>query len=77
MGLTRGTLVRHIKFGLCYIGGTLKERVSLHSLLTGKRVTQSAKVTDCRILTVIRQRGTLLSRLKSRVSATPAPRSFL
>lgn len=76
MGLTRGTLIRHIKFGLCYIGGTLKGRVSLHSLRTGKRVTQSAKVTDCRILTVIRQRGTLLSRLKSRVSATPAPRSF-
>jgi len=73
MGLSRGTLVKHIKFGLTYIGGTLKERVSLHSLRTGKRVTQGAKVEDCSILTVIRQRGTLLPRLKSGVSATPAP----
>jgi hypothetical protein len=77
MGLTRGTLVKHIKFGLCYVGGTLKGRVSLHSLKTGKRVTQNAKIDDSRILTVIRQRGTLLSGLKTRVSATPAPHGAL
>ena len=61
MGLTRGTLVKHINFGLTYIGGTSKERVSLHSLRTGKRVTQGAKIEDCSILTVIRQRSTLFS----------------
>jgi hypothetical protein len=77
MGLTRGTLIKHIKFGLCYIGGTLKERVSLHSIRTGKRVTQGAKVEDCHILTVIRQRGTLLSGVNTGVSATPAPREAL
>ena len=60
IGLTRGTLVKHIKYGLTYIGGTLRNRVSLHSLRTGKRVTQGAKIEDCSILTVIRQRGTLL-----------------
>jgi len=57
MGLSRGTLIKHIKFGLCYIGGTLKERVSLHSLRTGKRVTQGAKILDCRVLTRISWRG--------------------
>lgn len=57
MGLTRGTLVKHIKYGLTYIGGTLKGRVSLHSLRTGKRVTQGAKITDCRVLTRISWRG--------------------
>jgi len=57
MGLTRGTLVKHIKYGLTYIGGTLKNRVSLHNLKTGKRVTQGAKIQDCRILTRISWRG--------------------
>ena len=74
MGLTRGTLARHTKHGLAYIGGTLKGRVSLHSLRTGKRVTQGAKISDCRILTRISWRGTLLSGLKTGVSAAPAPR---
>lgn len=76
MGLSRGTLVKHIKYGLTYIGGTLKGRVSLHSLRTGKRVTQGAKIQDCRILTRISWRGTLLPRINSWVSATPAPRGF-
>ncbi len=66
MGLSRGTLVRHIKHGLAYIGGTAKGRISLHSLRTGKRVTQGAKIQDCRILTRLSWRGTLLS-------AAPAP----
>ena len=53
MGLTRGTLVHHIKYGLTYIGGTLKNRVSLHSYGTGKRVTQNARIEDCTIQTRI------------------------
>jgi hypothetical protein len=71
MGLSRGTLIKHAKFGLCYIGGTLKEKISLHSLRTGKRITQSAKILDCRILAVIRQRSTLFLRPKSRVFFIP------
>lgn len=77
MRLSRGTLVRHVKHGLTYIGGTAKERVSLHSLRSGKRVTQVAKISDCRILARISWRGTLLTGLKTRVSATPAPKVIL
>jgi len=58
LGLTRGTLVRHIKHGLTYIGGTLKGKVSLHSAVTGKRITKSAKPEDCTILTRIAWRST-------------------
>jgi len=68
LGITRGTLVRHIKYGLTYIGGTLKGRVSLHDI-TGKRLTQSAKVSDLKILTVVRYRTRLFPSLKTRVSA--------
>jgi hypothetical protein len=58
LGLTRGTLVRHVKYGLTYIGGTQKGRVSLHGAGTGKRVTKSAKPDECRILTRIAWRTT-------------------
>ncbi len=51
MGFKRGSWVNHIKYSLCYIGGTSKERISLHEMSTGKRLTQKAKVGDCRFLT--------------------------
>ena len=47
LGLKRGSLIIHTKYGLSYVGGSMKERVSLHCLETGKRLTQSAKVYDC------------------------------
>lgn len=51
LGLKRGSLVEHPKYGLAYIGGTLKGRVSLHKLETGERLTQSASPQDCRLRT--------------------------
>ncbi len=66
MGISRGTLVRHVKYGLTYIGGTLKGRVSLHCIQTGKRVTQGAKISDLEILTRLSWRGTLLPGLKAK-----------
>lgn len=50
-GFKRGSLVKHIKFGLTYVGGYFKDRISLHSVTDGKRLTQTAKVTDCQFLT--------------------------
>jgi hypothetical protein len=50
LGLSRGTLVRHAKHSLCYIGGTAKDRISVHDL-EGERLAQNVKVTDCKILT--------------------------
>ena len=46
LGLKRGSLVDHSEYGLCYIGGTLKGRLSLHSLVDGKRICQNAKLED-------------------------------
>jgi len=53
LGLKRGTLVRHTKHGLCYVGGNLNNRLSLHCIRTGTRLTQSGKKEDCHILTRI------------------------
>jgi hypothetical protein len=51
-GLKRGGIVKHPKYGKCYVGGEdiKKSRVSLHSLDTGKRLCQNAKPEDCRFL---------------------------
>jgi len=51
MGLERGTLVKHPKWGLTLIGGTSKGRLSLHNLSTNKRVCQNAKIEDLTVLT--------------------------
>lgn len=77
LNMVRGTLVNHFKHGLSYIGGSIKERLSLHHFRTGKRLTQKADPKDCTILTRIAWRTTyyvdnrqsaFLPRLKSRVS---------
>ena len=50
-GFKRGSLVRHTKWGLAYVGGFLKDRISLHHIESGKRLSRYAKVADCRFLT--------------------------
>lgn len=67
MGIPRGTLIRHPKFGLTHIGGTSKGRISLHCL-EGKRLTQSAKKEDIQILSINKWRTQSLPALKGRVS---------
>ena len=50
LGFKRGSLVKHLTKGICYVGGTSKGRISLHDLATGKRLTQRAKPEDCQFL---------------------------
>src|SRR3989304_1986484 len=47
----RGSLVKHAKLGLTYVGGFSGGKISLHSLKTGKRITQSAKPQEIKFLT--------------------------
>ena len=50
-GFKRGTLVIHPKFGKTYLGGhNGKGRVSLHDYVTGKRLTQLAKLGYCKVV---------------------------
>lgn len=53
LGLKRGTLVNHPKWGLCSVGGfdSKKGRISLNAYADNKRLTQGAKVQDCLTLT--------------------------
>ncbi len=50
LGFKRGSLVKHVKRGVCYVGGTAGTRLSLHDVSTGKRLGQSFKVEDCKFL---------------------------
>jgi len=67
LGLKKGTLVRHMKHGLCYVGGNLNGRFSLHSL-EGKRVTQNARRGEFKVLTRVAFRSQFLPALKNGVS---------
>ncbi len=61
--LKRGTGVRHTKYGLCTVGGFDRKRgtISLHAYRTNKRLTQGAKVKDCRVLTWVAWRSWLVA----------------
>ena len=51
LGIKKGTLIKHIKWGFCLVEGSSKNRISLHCLSTNKRLTQLAKKQDLKILT--------------------------
>jgi len=67
LGIPRGSLVRHSKFGLSYVGGASKGFISLHNL-AGKRITQSAKKIDIMVLNNNKWRTQFLPALKDGVS---------
>jgi len=58
-GFKRGSVVKHLKYGFCYVGGrqespTKKDpdrrTISWHHLSTGKKLTQKANPLDCKFL---------------------------
>jgi hypothetical protein len=68
-GFKRGSLMRHPTYEVTYIGGAKDDFVSLHTIDTGKRLTQKAKPKDLKFLTYNDWRVRLLPDLKSRISA--------
>ena len=68
-GFKRGSLVKHPKWGLSYVGGTMGGKISLHSIETGKRLTQSAKPQDVAFKSYNIWRTRFLPVLKGGVSA--------
>jgi hypothetical protein len=56
LGFKRGSLVKHKKYGLCYVGGHSKKRITLHCIKTGTRLSQKIKVEDCKFKTYLSNR---------------------
>ena len=69
LGLKRGELVKHPKYGVVYVGGTSGDRISLHATGDGKRLSQNARRSDCKRLAYRSWRTRLLPALKDGVSA--------
>ena len=63
MGVKRGTLIVHPKWGRTIVGGSSKGRIALHDITTNKRVCRNAKVADCQILTTLKWRPRFISAL--------------
>jgi hypothetical protein len=57
LGIKRGTLVKHHRYGTAYVGGLMDGKLSLHAPATGKRLTQTAKLTDCHPIKLLRWRA--------------------
>ena len=72
LGIKRGTLVRHPKWGKATVGGTMQGRLSLHHPETNKRLTQSAKVSECRVIKLLRWRTRLVPLRSTLGKGTPA-----
>jgi len=64
IGMSRGSVVRY-KNKFYYLGGSSKGKVSIHSIITGKRVKQSVKKRDIDVLYTQNRRVQFLPRLKS------------
>jgi len=60
MGLKRGSLVKHPKYGEAYVGGTSKNKISLHSVATGVRLSQNVNPKDCKFRTYLKGAAFLL-----------------
>jgi hypothetical protein len=71
LGIKRGTLVRHAKWGKATVGGTMQGRLSLHHPETNRRLTQSANVAECHVVKLLRWRTRLVP-LSAPTQGTPA-----
>ena len=60
LGIKRGTLVKHPKWGKATVGGTMEGKLSLHHPQTNKRLTQTARVVDCTPIKLLRWRTRLV-----------------
>jgi hypothetical protein len=60
LGFKRGSIVKHPKYGITYIGGNQNNRISLHSFKTGIRLTQEIRVEACKFITYNSERMRLL-----------------
>src|SRR6266576_942956 len=75
LGLKRGTIVKHPRYGLCTVGGfdRKKHTISLHAYRTNKRLTQGGRVKDCRVLTWVAFRSWLVAKEEQKKKGKGGP----
>jgi hypothetical protein len=60
LGFKRGSIVRHPRHGVAFVGGASEGGISLHRVEDGKRLCQNAKPSDVRFLAYSTWRSRLL-----------------
>jgi hypothetical protein len=50
LGIVRGTVIKHNKYGICYVGGSSNNKISIHHITTGERLFQNILLKDINIL---------------------------
>jgi len=50
LGFKKGCLVRHKKYGIVYVGGSSNNRITIHNIWSGKRITRNVKLYECKFL---------------------------
>lgn len=50
LGLKKGRLAKHIKHGICYIGGNMKGLLTICNVATGARIARNVRTEDLRLL---------------------------
>ena len=76
LGIKRGTLVKHPTWGNAYVGGTMDGKLSLHDPETGKRLTQTAKVVECKPIKLLRWKTRLLPLCAAKKGMPASPFSW-
>jgi hypothetical protein len=50
LNFIKGSVIKHFRFGLAFIGGTFRGRISLHDIKTGERISQYVSAKRCKFL---------------------------
>jgi hypothetical protein len=59
-GMSRGSIIRY-KNKLVYLGGSSLDRVSIHDILTGRRIHQRAHIKNIKVLYITKQRVSFIA----------------
>ena len=62
LGFAKGTLVKHVKHGVAAVCGYMNNYLCLQPVEGGKRLTRSAKISDCKVLKKLNFRYTPVSK---------------
>jgi hypothetical protein len=63
LGMSRVSVTKY-KGKLCYLGGSSKGKVAIHSIITGNRIKQFVSVADIEVIHITKQRVQFLPQLK-------------
>lgn len=50
LGFKKGAIIKHTRYGLVYVGGKARNRIVIHSLKDGTRLSRDINISDCKFI---------------------------